>query len=168
MRSRSRVHPMMLMAVGTLAFAGLCLAQGSQQRQPNPNDAARSIESSGTKTLEAPRKATDSIVLLETDRPAITNISAAAAQTSGSPSSEIASLRQEIKNKQKRLELLMHMFVADERPFLIDPSSTTADQDAVAKRRFEQDELHKKSAEIAELRAKLEELTASLQQSAAR
>ena len=165
---RSRTHPLRLMAVGTLVFAGLCLAQGSHQGQPNPKDPARSTERSGTKTAEAPLQATDRIVLPETDRPAITNVSAATAQASESPLNEIASLRQEIKNKQKRLELLMHMFVADERPFLIDPSSATADQDAVAKRRFEQDELHKKSAEIAELRARLDRLTARTQQSASR
>ena len=156
-----RKHPLVLIAVGTMIFSGLCFAQQSQQKQPEGKDALRSAEMTGTATMQRPLKDTDSIVRLQTDRPATF-----AARGSGTPLSEIASLQQEIKNKQKRLELLMHMFVADERPFLIDPSSTTADQDTVAKRRFEQDELHKNSAEIALLRARLDQLMSNQQHAA--
>jgi hypothetical protein len=57
--------------------------------------------------------------------------------------------------------------VADERAFLIDPGWPAANQDAVAKRRFEQDELHKETAEIAALRGKLEQMTAAGEKAAA-
>ncbi len=160
-----RKHPLVLIAVGTLIFSGLCFAQQSQQKQPEGKDALRSAEMTGTATMQRPLKDKDSIVLLQTERPATTNVSFVA-RGSGTPLSEIASLQQEIKNKQKRLELLMHMFVADERPFLIDPSSTTADQDTAARRRFEQDELHKNSAEIAILRSRLDQLMSNQQHSA--
>lgn len=74
---------------------------------------------------------------------------------------DIASVDQQIKDKQKRIVFLMRLFVEDERGFVSDPASTNVDRAAVERRRYEQDELHWETAELARLKAQLRELTAS-------
>jgi hypothetical protein len=156
--------------VGFVGLAGICCGQSTPQvtevKQP-----VRANELSGTKVKKTPVKTTDDISLLETDRPEknpeVSKVSVEDAE-SGAPGvadspeklqAEMVAVQQQIKGKQKRVEFLMHMFVTDERAFLIDPGGQSADPDTAAKRRFEQEELHKETAEIAVLRAKLELLT---------
>lgn len=154
-----RKHIFIWLAIGDLGLTGLCCAQQSKSKLVETKDVVLLNEMVGTKIVKEPSKITDSIVALQTGQPTTAMVAAVVAHGSTTPLSEIAGLQQEIKNKQKKLELLMHMFVADERPFLIDPSSMPADQDTVAKRRFEQEELHRESAAIAALQAKLDQLT---------
>ena len=71
---------------------------------------------------------------------------------------EITALEQQIKEKQLKIELLMHMFVLDEQAFLKDPSGRYEDEEARAKRKFEQEELLQESKEVARLRARLEQI----------
>jgi exonuclease VII large subunit len=71
---------------------------------------------------------------------------------------EVAALQQQIKEKQRKIELLMRMFVLDEEAFLKDPSGQSEEEEARAKRKFEQDELLREGKEIAQLRARLEQI----------
>jgi hypothetical protein len=74
---------------------------------------------------------------------------------------EIASVEQQIKDKQKRIVLLMRLFVEDERAFVIDPSNANVEATVAERRRYEQDELHWETAELARLKAIRARLTAS-------
>jgi len=71
---------------------------------------------------------------------------------------DIASLEQQIKDRQNRITLLMRLFVNDEKAFLMDPSNTKVDAVVAERRRYEQDELRWETAELAKLEARLEEL----------
>lgn len=111
----------------------------------------------------------DPIALLAMRGPTARTIPAAGPQDSSSSSAnetarqtvEIASVEQQIKDKQKRIVFLMRLFVEDERGFVNDPANTNVDPAAVERRRYEQDELHWETAELARLKAQLRELTAS-------
>jgi len=72
----------------------------------------------------------------------------------------IASLEQQIKDKQRRVELLMRLFVTDEKSFVKDPLNPDEDAATQERRRYEQDELHRESAEVARLQARLNQLKA--------
>ena len=74
---------------------------------------------------------------------------------------EIAALEKQIQEKQKRVALLMRLFVNDERPFLNDPGNAEGDATAAERRKYEQDELLYESAEIGRLRGRVEELKAA-------
>ena len=71
---------------------------------------------------------------------------------------EIAALEQQIKEKQRKIQLLMRMFVLDEEAFLKDPSGQSEEEETRAKRRFEQEELLQEGKEVARLRARLEQI----------
>ncbi|HYL84339.1 MAG TPA: hypothetical protein VE263_08900 [Candidatus Angelobacter sp.] len=73
---------------------------------------------------------------------------------------EIASLEKQIKDKQQRVELLMRLFVADEKSFVKDPLNPSEEPTVQERRRYEQDELRFEAAEVARLRAKLDALKA--------
>lgn len=77
---------------------------------------------------------------------------------------EIAALQRELKAKQERAELLMHLFVADERQFIISPTNPIDDPATKARIRAEQEELRAESAACARLKARLDELTTASQQ----
>ena len=79
---------------------------------------------------------------------------------------EIVAVRQEIKDKQRKLELLMKMFVTDEQTFIRNPSGQSGDDDLAMKRRYEQEELRKQAAEIGQLRARLDVLTKAVEEKA--
>lgn len=79
---------------------------------------------------------------------------------------ELARLRQEIKDKQRKVELLMHMFVTDEQVFVRDPTREYGETDEEMKRRYEQEELRRQTAELGRMRARLESLTKSVEESA--
>jgi hypothetical protein len=74
---------------------------------------------------------------------------------------EIASVEQQIKDKQKRIVLLLRLFVEDERGFVNDPSNVNVDSTVAERRRYEQDELHWETAELARLKAVRAQMTAS-------
>ena len=74
---------------------------------------------------------------------------------------EIAAVENQIVEKQKRIALLMRLFVNDEPAFLIDPTNKDVDAAVRERRKYEQDELLFESAEIARLRAKAETLKTS-------
>jgi hypothetical protein len=71
---------------------------------------------------------------------------------------EMASLEKQIQDKQKRIVLLMRLFVNDERPFLNDPGNPKGDEASQDRRKYEQDELLWETAELAKLKARLNEL----------
>jgi hypothetical protein len=77
---------------------------------------------------------------------------------------EITSLQKELKDKQKHIELLMRLFVADERRWVQFPTDEVSDPAAKARIRFEQDELLAESAACARIQAKLNALTAGTAQ----
>jgi hypothetical protein len=79
---------------------------------------------------------------------------------------EIVAVRQELKDKQRKLELLMKMFVTDEQTFIRNPSGQYGDDDLSMKRRYEQEELRKQAAEIGQLRARLDALTKIVEEKA--
>ena len=76
-------------------------------------------------------------------------------------SEEIAAIERQIVEKQKRIALLMRLFVNDEPAFLTDPTNKDVEAAVRERRNYEQDELLFESAEIARLRAKAETLKAS-------
>jgi hypothetical protein len=109
----------------------------------------------------------DPIVLLAMPSPATGAASSARVQdteTSGAnetarKAAEIASVEQQIKDKQKRIVFLMRLFVEDERAFVNDPANMNVEPAVAERRRYEQDELHWETAELARLKARLRELT---------
>ena len=80
--------------------------------------------------------------------------------TEAQKAAEIATLQQQIKDKQKRIALLMRLFVDDEKQFVIDPANADGDPVAAERRKYEQDELRWETAELAKLKARLVELAA--------
>jgi hypothetical protein len=77
---------------------------------------------------------------------------------------EIAALEKQIQDKQKRIALLMRLFVDDEREFLNDPGNKQTEQSVQDRRKYEQDELLYESAEIAKMRTRLEQMKAAEKQ----
>ncbi len=73
-------------------------------------------------------------------------------------SAEIAVLDQQIQDKQKRIALLLRLFVNDERAFLMDPANAKAYGAVAERRRYEQDELRWETAELAKLQARREQV----------
>ena len=74
---------------------------------------------------------------------------------------EMASLEKQIQDKQKRIVLLMRLFVNDERPFLNDPGNPKGDEASQERRKYEQDELLWETSQLAKLKAGLNELKAA-------
>ncbi|HKM66585.1 MAG TPA: hypothetical protein VJX70_05405 [Candidatus Acidoferrum sp.] len=74
---------------------------------------------------------------------------------------EIASLQKELKAKQKRVELLMHLFVTDERRFVQFPTDPIDDPAAKARIRAEQEELRAESAACARLQRRIDALNST-------
>jgi len=73
---------------------------------------------------------------------------------------EMASLEKLIKEKRQRVELLMRLFVTDEKAFLKDPLNPNEDSATQERRRYEQDELRWEGSEVARLQARLDTLKA--------
>jgi len=85
--------------------------------------------------------------------------SSAARDAAARLAAEITALEKQVQEKQKRITLLIRLFVNDEREFLRNPGAA-ADPVVQERRRYEQDELRWETAEVARLQAKLEELKA--------
>ena len=79
----------------------------------------------------------------------------AAAEDLARKSAEIVVLQKLIKEKQRHIELLMHLFVTDERRFVQTPTDAEADPAAQARIRQEQEELRVETAVCARLQARL-------------
>lgn len=148
------------------ALLGGCAGVRAQTQDPSGG-----ANANGTKSVVVPKPVRkpdqvttdDSIALLAVRRTPETVAGArlesggvGSAEPQGVP--EITELQQQIKDKQKRIALLMRLFVEDERQFVIDPGNVTADPAAAERRRYEQDELRWETAELAKLKARLEEL----------
>ena len=72
----------------------------------------------------------------------------------------IVFLKKQSKEKQNRIELLMHLFVTDERQFVQSQPDVSTDPAVQARLRQEQEELRSESAACARLQARLAALTA--------
>jgi hypothetical protein len=75
--------------------------------------------------------------------------------------SEIATIQQELKDKQSAVELLQRLLNLDREALLSKPDSSR-DTDGKAKLDAEQDELQQKSAEFEKLKAKLQSMAPEL------
>ncbi|HTZ31553.1 MAG TPA: hypothetical protein VMH31_03800 [Methylomirabilota bacterium] len=80
----------------------------------------------------------------------------AKADAAARKAAEIAALEKQIQEKQKRIALLMKLFVDDEREFLKYGGAAEANPVAQERRRYEQDELRWETAELAKMKAGLE------------
>ncbi len=156
--------------LGAVSMPGVCRAQSKNKpRDIQPSSIAGEVH--GTQVKKTPALTDDDIALLAlrpAANPAVTRKTEAAAETTTKESpeappdpekrkAEIAALEQQIKEKQRKIQLLMRMFVLDEEAFLKDPSGQSEEEEARAKRRFEQEELLQEGKEVAQLRARLEQ-----------
>jgi hypothetical protein len=154
-----------------LSVPGVCRAQ-TRNKPPDVQPSSIAGEVHGTQVKKTPALTDDDIALLaarpaanpaetpkaETAAEPATKASAEAAQDPDKRQMEIAALEQQIKEKQLKIQLLMRMFVLDEEAFLKDPSGQSEEEEARAKRRFEQEELLQEGKEVARLRARLEQI----------
>jgi len=152
-----------------LSVSGVCRAQ-SKHKAPDAESVQTSTSMHGTPVKKAPVLTDDDIGLLVARQPAnsldtpkavpaaepAAKESAAIPQDPQQRKSEIAALELQIKEKQSKLHLLMQMFVIDEEAFLKDLTGGLENDDARAKRRFEQDELLREGKELGQLRARLD------------
>jgi len=90
--------------------------------------------------------------------PAVEKTPATPPEDPENKAAEIAALRKQIKDKQKRIELLMHLFVTDERKFVQSPTDAQTDPGIEARVRAEQEELRAESAACALLQTRLDAL----------
>jgi hypothetical protein len=120
----------------------------------------------GTPVKRAPANNDDSIVRLavapaqkQGAMPGATKESNATPEDGSKRAAEIASLEKQIQDKQGKILLLMQLFVNDEQGFLRDPGGQQADPEVKERRQSEQNELHTETAQLAQLKARLNELT---------
>ncbi len=164
-----RVYAAVLL--GILSLSGVCRAQ-NKNKPPDVQPSSIAGEVHGTPVKKTPALTDDDIALLA-PRPAANpaetpKTDAAAEPGAREPAAdlqdpekrkaEIAALEQQIKDKQLKIQLLMRMFVLDEEAFLKDPSGQSEEEEARAKRRYEQEELLQEGKEVARLRARLEQI----------
>lgn len=151
--------------VCALCVPGICRGQ-SKTKKPDVQSAQTSTGMQGTPVKKAPVLTDDDIGLLVARQPAKSGDAAKAEPAAkDSPAipqdpeqrrAEIAALEQQIRDKQSKMQLLMRMFIIDEQAFLRDPTGASENDDARAKRHFEQDELLREGKEVSQLRARLE------------
>lgn len=157
--------------LGAVSMPGVCRAQ-SKNKPPDVQPSSIADEVHGTQVKKTPALTDDDIALLAA-RPAANPVEALKPEAAAEPATrefaaapqdpqkrkaEIAALEQQIKEKQLKIQLLMRMFVLDEEAFLKDPSGQSEEEEARAKRRFEQEELLQEGKEVARLRARLEQI----------
>jgi len=134
------------------------LAQGSSAvvAVPKPVRKSDQVITNDTIGLLAVRRAPRATPAAPAPTPTVADENATADATARK-AAEIAALEKQIQEKQKRITMLMKLFVQDEQAFLKDPGGTgeaTVDE----RRRYEQDELRWETAELAKLRVGLESL----------
>ena len=166
----------------SLLIGLLCTCEAGRAQAQNPARPSVSGATANAQTSAGPKKPTrktdqqltsDSVALLAVHRAPVGTTPTTQAATADDPSTpmddtgrtaaEISSLETQIKDKQKRIVLLMRLFVDDERSFVSDPSNTKVDSVVQDRRKYEQDELLWETAELARLKARLNELTAPKQ-----
>jgi len=164
--------------VFSVVFAGvLCCGSGWAQSKDKPPVEKKTRHADvleGTPVKRAPVTSNDSITRLAPSPPAgHVQLTATVADAAGGKESsatvggaekkagEIASLEKQIQDKQKKILLLMRLFVTDEQGFLRNPGDNQVDREIKERRQSEQEELHAETAGLAQLKAKLNELTAA-------
>lgn len=152
----------------------LGLPAGLRPQNPDCSSSVVGPQSAGVVVAKPVRKpdqviTNDPIALLSVKRPPLITATTAPvapigakeetaiAGESAKKGAEIAALEQQIKDKQKRITLLMRLFVKDEQEFLKNPSGA-ADPFAEERRKYEQDELRWETAELAKMRERLNAL----------
>jgi hypothetical protein len=145
-------------------------------RAQSADTRASSDPKQGSATVTKPVRKTeqvvtdDSIALLAVRRTPATAVASAAADgktnsdwalDEAEKKTEETALQQQIKDKQKRIALLMRLFVDDEKAFVVDPANGNADPVVAERRRYEQDELRWETAEVGKLKARLGKLQES-------
>lgn len=176
MKPYLRAFPVIL--VVHLCTPELFLAQTKTQR-PDDTSKRAADGAGGTMVKKAPVVTDDGITKLtvgKQNKPEETRLAKSNATTKTDDFSiandpekanaELAALRQELKDRQRKLELLMKMFVIDEQTFIRNPSGQSDEDDAQMKRRFEQEELRQEAAKIGQLHDRLESLTKAVEASA--
>ena len=158
-----------IFVIGILSFTPVAWAQ--TEDKPAQNEKAQT-SSGPQKPVHKPHMVitNDSIVKLG-ERSAARTAEPAAAEPANAPAkesnavedaaqkkAEIAALEKQIKEKRRRVELLMRLFVTDEKAFLKDPLNPNEDAATQERRRYEQDELKWETAEVARLQARLDAL----------
>jgi hypothetical protein len=150
-----------------LCVPGVCRAQSKSKEKVSDIEASQtSTGMKGTPVKKAPVLTDDDIGLLVARQPAkSTDAVKAEPAAKDSPAipqdpeqrkAEIVALEQQIKEKQSKMHLLMQMFVIDEEAFFRDTTGGLENDDARAKRRFEQDEMLREGKELGQLRARLD------------
>jgi hypothetical protein len=155
----------------------LCCGSGWAQTKDKPHvkkNMRHADVLEGTPVKRAPVTSDDSITRLAPNPPAghvepTATVADAAGgkESSATPegtekkAAEITSLERQIQDKQKKILLLMRLFVTDEQRFLRDPGENQVDREIKERRQSEQVELHAETAGLAQLKAKLNELTAA-------
>lgn len=152
----------------------------AQSKTPRPDDTSvRAADGAGgTMVKKAPVTTDDDIAKLTVrtqNKPAETLVARNAApeiqpsvgENPEKANAELAALRQELKDRQRKLELLMKMFVTDEQAFIRNPGGQSGEDEPQMKRRYEQGELRQQAAEIGRVRARMEGLSKALEESAA-
>lgn len=149
------------------ALLGGCARVHAQSRDAATSSDSRQTSVVVAKPVRKPDQVLtdDSIALLAVRRKPATTVASAAidGKTSsnlafdeaGRKTEEIAAVQQQIKDKQRRIALLMRLFVDDEKAFLMDPAGGNTDRVAAERRRYEQDELRWETAELEKLKTKL-------------
>jgi len=160
--------------LGTLSMPGACRAHSNTQ-SPDAQPSQIVGQVRGTPVKKTPLPTDDSIALLA-PRTAANPAESLKRGTAAGPAAkesaelpqdpekrkaEMAALEQQIKEQQRKIQLLMRMFVLDEQAFLKDPSGESEKDEVRAKRRFEQEELLQEGKEVALLRARLDLLAAA-------
>lgn len=154
---------------------GVC-GEARAQSQTAPDQTAKTESSAGPKkpvrkpdqvltndsvALLAVRRAPAAAEKTGTTQPAGTNLDASGtSDTAEKKAEELASLEKQIQDKQKRIVLLMRLFVNDEEPFLRDPANPKGDAGSQDQRKYEQEELLYETSQLAKLKARLNALTA--------
>jgi hypothetical protein len=160
-----------------VCFACVMLSVPACLRAQNPDKSANVVQPQSASVAVVPKPArkadqvitNDSIGLLAVRRvprviaaPVVESSTAReerpATDAAGRKAAETALLQKLIQEKQKRIALLMKLFVDDEKEFLIYGGAAEADPVAQERRRYEQDELRWETAEVAKLQAQLEDL----------
>ena len=151
----------------------------AQSKTPRPDDtSARAADGAGgTMVKKSPEMTDDDIVKLtvrKQNKPAGTLVAKSTApeinlyvrENPEKANTELATLRQELKDRQQKLELLMKMFVTDEQAFIRNPSGQNPEEEAQRKRRYEQEELRQQTSEIGRVRVRIEALANAVEENA--
>lgn len=153
-----------LILVVSLGVPSVFRAQSKTQR-PDDTSTRAADGAGGTAIKKVPETTDDDIAKLTVRKQANPEATLMAKRVEApaidpeKAQTELIAVRQTLKEEQRKLELLMKMFVADEQVFLRNPNGEYGDDDLAMKRRYEQEEMRKQAAEIGQLRARMDALT---------